>query len=84
MNHTKENLNKSILNLAELFGSKDGYEFLIKSYAGTLRIVGMIVYDMFINKFDYRSCSEEQYESYQIILEFSLELREKGFVDFKK
>lgn len=84
MNHTKENLNKSILNLAELFGSKDGYEHLIKTYSGTPKIVEMIVYDMFVNKFDYRSCSEEQYESYQIILEFSLELREKGFVDFKK
>lgn len=42
----------------------------------------MIVYKMFLERFDYRSASEGQYTNYNIILEYAKELHDKGYITF--
>jgi len=83
MKYNKTSLNNAIITMAENFKQKDSFEALIKAYQGTPRIVEMIVYQIFLNKFDSRSCSDELYDAFDIILNYARELEKNGFVEFK-
>jgi hypothetical protein len=83
MKINKEYLYKSILYFAKIFGNEVNYKALISSYAGTPKIVEMIVYDMFLNKFNSYHCTDEKYEHYKIIYKYSTELKENGWVLFE-
>lgn len=81
---TKAQFEKDILTLAEYFGQKKVYEYHIEQHSpGLPRLVEMVAYELFIKQFDSRSCSQEIYESYRNVLDYTKELRNKGFVEFK-
>lgn len=84
MKYTKNNVEEAILGLAELVNLKTNFKAIIDSNENLPKIVELIIYHLFIYKFDYRSCTPLMYEYYNIILEYSLELQSKGFVNFKK
>lgn len=81
MKATKERVNEAILFFADKFGQKNNYETLMSTYPGTPKIVEMIVYEMFVKKFNPYSSTDEEYENYKIILEYATELKEKGWVE---
>ena len=83
MKYTREETVNAIIVLAEVVNQKKGFSILAKSKVGLERTIEMIIYQLFINKFDYRSCIDEQYHAYRILWEFASELKEKGFVEFK-
>jgi hypothetical protein len=80
----KEIYEKEILRLSQHVGLEESYKIFIDSKTpGLPKLTEMIVYELFINQFDYRSCHSDLYYSYRNVLEYAKELREKGFVDFK-
>jgi|688.fasta_scaffold18638_21 hypothetical protein len=81
---TKEQFEKDILALSKFIGLEKSYEIFIETkQPGLTRLVEMIVYDLFINQFDYRGCNGDLYYSYRNLLEYSKELKENGFINFK-
>ena len=81
---TKEQYKKDILRLSQHVGLEKIYKGFIESNTpGLPRLTEMIVYELFINQFDYRNCDTDLYYSYRNVLEYSKELRENGFVSFK-
>ncbi len=81
MKHSKEELQESILYFAKKYNKGDSYTRLMCDT--TLpSIVKMIIYDMFLKGFDYAFETNGAYEAYQIILDYSREMDEKGFVEF--
>ena len=83
MNCSKKSVEEAILNIADLYSIKPNYIALIKSGANLPKIIEMIVYEMFLNEFDSRSCSRDCFISYGIIFNYSKELRTNGFITFK-
>lgn len=83
MKGTKKQLEDSILFFANEFGQEKNYKALMEVYEGTPKIVEMIVYEMFIQKFNPYHCTDEQYENYKRILEYTTELKQKGWVEFE-
>ena len=83
MNATQEQVKQAILVFARDYGKEANYQALMESNPGLPKIVEMIVYDMFINNFNNYYCSAYEYSQYKIIHEYSSELTEKGFVEFK-
>ncbi len=85
MTCNKQKVKDAILILAKSIGKENPYSSLINTVGYTLpELVKNLVYDLFTNKFDYRSCKDNVYKAYLLVLEYSTELNEKGFVDFKK
>jgi hypothetical protein len=81
----KQKLKGAIFILAKTIGKENSYSSLMDTIGYTLpELVKNLVYDLFLNKFDYRSCEDETYKAYMLILEYGTELKDKGFVDFKK
>jgi hypothetical protein len=84
MKVTKKTLEEAILFFAAKYCEEKSYKALLESWSGTPKVINMIVYDMFINKFNSYHCSAEEYENYKLIYEYAAELKEKGFVEFGK
>jgi len=84
MNYSKESVKCAILTLSKIVDKEKNYEALLNSEAGLERIIQILVYDLFISEFLYYFASEENYAAYQIIHEFSFELREKGYVKYRQ
>ncbi len=85
MNFTKNDVENAILQIAKRYGKEDSYKAIMASQSGNLpKIVNMITYEMFLAKFDSRSCGDDVYTYYQILHDYALELHEKGYVDFRK
>jgi len=84
MTHTKLQLKCAILFFAKLYGKELSYNALLDANTGFPKIVEMIVYDMFLQKFCIYGCDNEQYEQYKILLEYSTELKNNGFVEYSK
>jgi hypothetical protein len=81
---TKEQFEQDILTLAKFIGQEKTYNVFIETHVPELpRIVEMIAYELFLIQFDYRYCSEELYDSYRNLLDYSIELRNNGFLNFK-
>jgi hypothetical protein len=84
MNCTKAELEQAILAIAKMYGKEESYKALMSSVsAGLPKLTEMISFEMFLHEFDYRSCADDIYAHYRLILEYSLELHSKGFVEFK-
>ena len=79
----KEELNNSVLLLAE-YGLKDKkvYNYLLKNDS-IPEVIKKLVYDLFVNEFN-NNCifKDEVNKAYRLVLNYSKELSEKGFVDF--
>jgi hypothetical protein len=64
------------------------YGNLISSIGWTLpELTKMIVYDMYLNSFNYDTASKESdrlRNAYKIVFEYAKELQKNGFVDFNK
>lgn len=81
---TKEQFERDILSLAQFIGQEKTYKVFISTHTLELsRLVEMIVYELFTNQFDYRSCNGDLYYSYRNVLEYSKELKKNGFIIFK-
>ena len=85
MNYSKKEVVDAILFFAELYNQKVNYQALLHSCTSFPKIVEMIVYDMFIEGFDYSTTdiNGEEYKNYIILLLYCRELRQEGFVKFK-
>lgn len=79
MKASRKTVEASILFFAKQFGTEQSYKAVLE-YTGITRTLEMIIYDMFLNKFNPYSCTDEQYEHYKIILEFVTELKQNGMV----
>lgn len=85
MNNKKQDVENAILFFAQIYGQEENYKYLIDDASATLpKLVQMITYDMFIQKFCYFRCPVDQYVQYKILLNYAIELKEKGFVEFLK
>ena len=71
---SKIELRKAIINFARVYNKEESYIKLLEVYTGFPKIVEMISFEMFLQKFDFRSCNEELYVSYMIIYSFAREL----------
>jgi hypothetical protein len=79
MKASKEQLENSILFFAKLFNQEKNYKALMDVYAGTQKIVEMIVFEMFLQKFNSYHCTDYQYEQYKLIHEYATELKQNGW-----
>ena len=89
MKATQEQVKQAILYIAKLFNKEENYKVIMETNPGLPKVVEMISYEMFLNKFDPFYCRNDEYEQhkiiheqYKIIHEYATELREKGFVEF--
>ena len=80
MKASKEQLENSILFFAKLFNQEENYKALMDVYTSTPKIVEMIVYDMFLQKFNSYHCTDDQYDQYKLIHEYATELKQNGWV----
>jgi hypothetical protein len=80
MRASKEKVENAILFFAKTFGLEKNYKALMNIHAGTPKIVEMIAYEMFLQKFNSYNCTEEQYEQYKLIHEYATELKQNGWV----
>jgi transposase len=81
MKKSKKQVENSILTIAKLFGIEENYNAVLK-ISSLPEVVKMITYDMFLNRFDSRSCSDELYNAWIIIFIYGQELKSNGFVIF--
>ena len=84
MNLTQEQVREAILFFAKIYDKEDNYKAIMDTYPGLPKIVEMIVYEMFMNRFNSYYCSNDEYKQYGIIHKYATELKEKGFVDFNE
>lgn len=80
MKASKEQVENSILFFAKTFDQEKNYKALMEVYSDTPKIVEMIVYEMFLQKFNSYHCTDKQYEHYKIIHEYATELKQNGWV----
>lgn len=81
MKASKEQVEKAILFFAKTFGQEENYKALMNVYTGTPKIVEMIVYEMFLRKFN---SYHEQYEQYKLIHDYATELKQNGWVTYEQ
>lgn len=84
MKASKEQVENAILFFAKTFGQEENYKSLMKVYRSTPEIVEMIVYEMFLQKFNPYHCTDEEYEHYKIIHEYATELKQNGLVSHEE
>jgi hypothetical protein len=82
MKYTGKQLDSAILNLAEYLNLKMQFIVLLEKFEYSV-IIEHIVYNLFLVKFDSRSCTDSLYESYKIIYDYATELEKNGSVEFK-
>lgn len=80
MKASKAQVETAILFFAKTFGQEQNYKALMSVYAGTPKIVEMIVYEMFLQNINSYCCTEEEYGYYKIIHEYATELKQNGWV----
>lgn len=81
MKSNKKKIQDSILFFANKYKLSENYKALIN--ISTLpEIVKMIIYEMFLNKFNFYNCTDDEYKHYKLLLEYSEELNKNGCVKF--
>jgi hypothetical protein len=81
---TKKQFERDILKLSRFLGQEKSYSIFIETHTpGLPKIVEMIVYELFVTQFDFRGCPDDLYYSYKNLLDYSIELKKNGFVEFK-
>jgi len=82
MKATKKEVEDSVLFFAKIYGKESNYKAMMK-YGSTLpRIIEMIAYEMFLQKFCHYKCNDEEDGNYCILFEYATELKENGWVEF--
>jgi hypothetical protein len=84
MKSSKEELKEAILFFAKQYNEENSYTKLFESGLDLPKLIQIIVYDMFLNKFNSYNCSDIDYNNYKIILEYATELNINGFVKFEE
>lgn len=84
MEYTQKQVENAVMFFAKKYDQEENYKYLIEVYGGISRIVEMIIYEMFVNKFDFNFCTTEEFEQYRIIHKFATELKTKGYVEYSK
>jgi hypothetical protein len=82
MKASKEDLENAVLFFAKEYDQEQNYIALMNAYRGTPKIVEMITYEMFIQRFNSYHCTDEQYHHYKILHDFATELKEFGYVKY--
>lgn len=83
--NNKKQLEDAIIAIAEHLGAESAYKTMFSSIGYTMpQIVKMLIYDMFICKFDQTTCPLNLYAYYTIVYEYVKELNDKGYVEFSK
>lgn len=80
----RSDLEEAILLLADKCNQKESFIKLMEAKIGMPKLVEMIVYQLFLNRFDSRSCSNEEYGAYGEVYSYAKELSQNGFVTFQK
>lgn len=83
MKASKGQVENAILFFAKKYGQEENYIALIEDYKSIPRIIEMIVYEMFLQKFNSYSCTDDEYEQYKIIHEYATELKQNGWVVYE-
>jgi hypothetical protein len=84
MKITKEKYKESILILAKKYDLEKTYNLLIEENVSLPELTKYIIYDLFINEYNsYFEIEDVRYESWRNILDYTKELQENGFVNFK-
>lgn len=84
MNYTKQQVINAVLSFAKKFDKEKSYVAIIESGMELPRLIEMIVYEMFIQGFNSYFASDEDFNNHKIILDYAKELKQNGFVNFKK
>jgi len=80
MRASKKQVEDAILFLANKFGQEEAYKIFVESNSGLPEIIKLLVYEMFLKKFNPYFSTDEAFENYNIILNYATELKENGFV----
>jgi hypothetical protein len=80
-NYSKDDCLSAILFFGNLFKKEDAYKALIK-ITDLPRLVEMISYDMFLNKFNSYHSKNKEYDNWKLLLSYAQDLK-KGYVNFK-
>ena len=78
----RSELEIAIIKLSKSINKEDRFQFLLKD-SQFPEITKYIVYELFMDKFDRRSCSNELYSCYSIVHSYCIELSKNGFVKFE-
>lgn len=82
---SKEQLKDSITAIAEHIGLSQKYNICLTSIGYTMpQTVKMLIYDMFLCKFDQTTCPLNLYAYYTIIHDYVTELENNGFVEYSQ
>lgn len=77
----KSYLIESILFLSVYVDKEQSYKELVKNIS-LPELTKMIVYDLFLKEFDYKNCNDYLYEAYSVVLKYSTEISNNGYVNF--
>lgn len=83
MKGSKEQIENAILFFAKRFGQENNYKAIINFYTGTPKIIEMIVYEMFLQRFNPYDCTDEEKNHYELIHEYGSELKQRGWVTYE-
>ena len=82
MEFTKKELISSVILIAKKYNQGGNYRYLIDNDSMPT-IIKNIVYEMFLNEFDRERCSSEEYLAYKAIWSASVELNNKGCIEYR-
>lgn len=82
---TKEQFVLDIIHLSKIVNQETAFKSYLNDTSSFSypKIVEILIYNLFLEEFDYRSCDSNTYYSYRNLLEFCKELRDNGFVVWK-
>ncbi len=82
MNNTEEQLIYSVESISEYIGLNKKYKILMGSVGYPMpEVVKLLVYDMFLNKFDQTTCPLNLYAYYKIVHDYVVELDKNQYVN---
>lgn len=85
MKITKEKYKESILILAKKYDLEKTYNVFIEENITLPELTKYIIYDLFVNSYNsYFETEDERYESWKNVLDYTKELKNNGFVNFKE
>lgn len=83
MKKSQKEVNDAILFFAKKFNKEQAFISMFTFFTGITRIVEIIVYELFLNKFNPEDCTTEERFQYEIIFEYADELQRNGNVKFE-
>lgn len=85
MQNNKKQLEDAVISIAEYLKIENRYKTMLSSIGHTkFEIVKLLIYDMFLCKFDQTTCPLSLYAYYTIIYDYVKEMEDNGYVEFSK